>query len=103
MFRINGDATLSSPFPLFSSSQCRYAVFVVLSSGRTSLTSDVFPLVVQRAVTLNRLLHQASVLLNQTVKLSCRLNVGTDVSFLWDFGDGSHRLGQSTEQHVFHR
>ncbi|KAE8279963.1 Polycystic kidney disease 1 like 1 Protein abecobe [Larimichthys crocea] len=81
----------------------RYAVFVVLSSGRTSLTSDVFPLVVQRAVTLNRLLHQASVLLNQTVKLSCRLNVGTDVSFLWDFGDGSHRLGQSTEQHVFHR
>ncbi|KAG8009401.1 Polycystic kidney disease 1 like 1 [Nibea albiflora] len=81
----------------------RYDVFVVLLSGRTSLTSDVFPLVVQRAVKLNRLLHQASVLLNQTVTLSCRLNVGTDVSFLWDFGDGSHRLGQSTEQHVFHR
>ena len=83
--------------------QCRYDVVVVLSSGRTSLTSSVFPLVVQRAVKLNRLLHQASVLQNQTVTLSCRVNVGTDVTFLWSFGDGSSRLGQSTEQHVFHR
>lgn len=73
-----------------------------MSSGRTSLTSDVFPLVVQRAVKLNRLLHRASVLQNQTVTVSCRVNVGTDVTFLWSFGDGSSRLGQSTEQHVFH-
>ncbi|XP_078019104.1 polycystin-1-like protein 1 [Epinephelus lanceolatus] len=81
----------------------RYDVFVVMSSGRASLTSDVFPLVVQRAVKLNRLLHQASVLQNQTVTVSCRVNAGTDVTFLWSFGDGSLRLGQSTEQHVFHR
>uniref|UniRef100_A0A8C2ZWB2 Polycystic kidney disease 1b n=1 Tax=Cyclopterus lumpus TaxID=8103 RepID=A0A8C2ZWB2_CYCLU len=81
----------------------RYAVVVVMSRGRTSLTSDVFPLVVQRSVKLNRLVHQASVLQNQTVAVSCRLNVGTDVTFLWSFGDGSSRLGQSTEQHVFHR
>ncbi|XP_070784659.1 polycystin-1-like protein 1 [Enoplosus armatus] len=81
----------------------RYDVVVFMSSGQTSFTSDVFPLVVQRAVKLNRLLHQASVLQNQTVTVSCRVNVGTDVSFLWSFGDGSSRLGQSTEQHVFHR
>ncbi|KAM6908104.1 polycystin-1-like protein 1 [Lycodopsis pacificus] len=81
----------------------RYAVVVVMSSGRTSLTSDVFPLVVQRAVKLNRLVHQASVLQNQAVTVSCRVNVGTDVTFLWSFGDGSSRLGQSTERHVFHR
>ncbi|XP_037613525.1 polycystic kidney disease 1 like 1 [Sebastes umbrosus] len=80
----------------------RYDVVVVMSSGRTSLTSDVFPMVVQRAVKLNRLLHPASVLLNQTVTMSCRVSVGTDVAFLWSFGDGSSRLGQSTEQHVFH-
>ncbi|XP_054479391.1 polycystic kidney disease 1 like 1 [Anoplopoma fimbria] len=80
----------------------RYAVVVVMSSGRTSFTSNVFPLVVQRAVKLNRLVHQASVLQNQTVTLSCRVNVGTDVTFLWSFGDGSSRLGKSTEQHVFH-
>uniref|UniRef100_A0AAQ4P3R6 Polycystic kidney disease 1b n=1 Tax=Gasterosteus aculeatus aculeatus TaxID=481459 RepID=A0AAQ4P3R6_GASAC len=81
----------------------RYAVVVVMSSGRTSITSDVFPLVVQRAVRLNRLVLRASVLQNQTVTMSCRLNVGTDVTFLWSFGDGSSRLGRSTEQHVFHR
>ncbi|XP_073344382.1 polycystin-1-like protein 1 [Pagrus major] len=81
----------------------RYDVAAVMSSGRTSFTSNVFPLVVQRAVKLNRLIHQASVLQNQTVTVSCRVNVGTEVSFLWSFGDGSSRLGQSTEQHVFHR
>ncbi|XP_045922035.1 polycystic kidney disease 1 like 1 [Micropterus dolomieu] len=82
----------------------RYDVVVVaMPVGRASLTSDVFSLVVQRAVKLNRLLHQASVLPNQTVVVSCWVNVGTDISFLWSFGDGSSRPGQSTEQHVFHR
>ncbi|XP_035510575.1 polycystic kidney disease 1 like 1 [Morone saxatilis] len=81
----------------------RYDVVVVMSRGQTSLTSDVFPLVVQRAVNLNRLLHQASVLQNQTVAVSCRVNLGTDATFLWSFGDGSSKVGQSTEQHVFHR
>nr|XP_046228097.1 polycystic kidney disease 1 like 1 [Scatophagus argus] len=81
----------------------RYDVFVVMSRGRTSLTSNVFPLVVQRAVKLNRLIHQPSALPNQTVTVSCRVNMGTDVNFLWSFGDGSSRLGQSTEHHIFHR
>ncbi|XP_034428977.1 polycystic kidney disease 1 like 1 [Hippoglossus hippoglossus] len=81
----------------------RFDVFVVMSAGQASVTSDLLPLVVQRAVKLNRLVHQASVLQNQTVTLSCRVNVGTDLTFHWSFGDGSSRLGQSTEQHVFHR
>ncbi|XP_070709442.1 polycystin-1-like protein 1 [Pempheris klunzingeri] len=81
----------------------RYDVVAVMSSGRTSRTSAVFPLVVQRAVKLHRLLHQASVLQNQAVTVSCRVSAGTDATFLWSFGDGTSRLGQSTEQHVFHR
>ncbi|XP_047423738.1 polycystic kidney disease 1 like 1 [Mugil cephalus] len=80
-----------------------YDVFVVASRGQTSITSDVFQLVIQRAVKLNRLVHRASVLQNQTVTISCRVNVGTNVSFLWSFGDGTTRSGQSAEQHVFHR
>ncbi|XP_044196392.1 polycystic kidney disease 1 like 1-like [Thunnus albacares] len=80
----------------------RYDVVVVVSGGRISLTSEVFPLVIQRAVKLNRLVHRASVLQNHTVTLRCRVNVGTDVIFLWSFGDGPTRLGQSTEQHIFH-
>ncbi|XP_053269030.1 polycystic kidney disease 1 like 1 [Pleuronectes platessa] len=81
----------------------RFDVFVEMSAGQASVTSDLLPLVVQRAVKLNRLVHQASVLQNQMVTLSCRVNVGTDLTFHWSFGDGSSRLGQSTEQHVFHR
>ncbi|XP_044196388.1 polycystic kidney disease 1 like 1-like [Thunnus albacares] len=80
----------------------RYDVVIVVSGGRTSLTSEVFPLVIQRAVKLNRLVHRASVLQNHTVTLRCRVTVGTDVIFLWSFGDGTTRLGQSTEQHIFH-
>uniref|UniRef100_A0A3P8U3P9 Polycystic kidney disease 1a n=1 Tax=Amphiprion percula TaxID=161767 RepID=A0A3P8U3P9_AMPPE len=80
-----------------------YDVVVVASHGQTSVTSDAFPLVIQRAVKLNRLVHQASVLQNQTVSVSCRVNVGTDPTFLWSFGDGTTRPGQSTEEHVFHR
>ncbi|KAM9839687.1 polycystin-1-like protein 1 [Aulostomus maculatus] len=74
-----------------------------MSGVQTPLTSEVFPLVVQRAVKLNRLVHPASVLQNQTVMVSCRVNAGTDIIFLWDFGDGTTRLGESSEQHVFHR
>ncbi|XP_023272777.1 polycystic kidney disease protein 1-like 1 [Seriola lalandi dorsalis] len=81
----------------------RFDVVAVTSSSHTSITSEVFPLAVERAVKLNRLVHQASVLQNETVTVSCRVNVGTNLTFLWNFGDGSSRLGQSTEQHVFHR
>ncbi|XP_061569536.1 polycystin-1-like protein 1 [Cololabis saira] len=80
-----------------------YSVVVVASSGHMSITSDVFLLVVERAVRLNRLVLPASVLQNQTVTLSCRVTVGTNLSFLWSFGDGTARTGLSTEQHVFHR
>lgn len=83
--------------------QCRYDVVVVASTGRASVTSDVFPLVIQRAVKLNRLLHPASVPRNHTVTLSCRVTAGTNISFLWSFGDGSSRVGQRTEQHLYHR
>lgn len=74
-----------------------------MSSGQTSVASKVLPLEVQRAVKLNRLVHQASVLQKQTVTVSCRVNVGTNLTFLWSFGDGSSSLGQSTEQYVYHR
>lgn len=74
-----------------------------MSHGKTAVTSDMFPVVVQRTVKLNRLVHRASVLQNHTVVFSCRVNMGTDINFLWSFGDGTSRSGQSTEQHIFHR
>lgn len=81
----------------------RFDVVVVMSTGQTSITSNAFLLEIQRAVKLNRLVHQVSVLQNRTVTVSCRVSAGTNLTFLWSFGDGSSRAGQSTEHHVFHR
>ncbi|XP_055007241.1 polycystic kidney disease 1 like 1 [Boleophthalmus pectinirostris] len=81
----------------------RYNVTVVMVTPRLSTTSKPFPIIIQRAVKLNRLIHQASVLQYHTVVFSCRVNTGTDLDFLWTFGEGSSKLGHSTEQHVFQR
>uniref|UniRef100_A0A668TEH4 Polycystic kidney disease 1b n=1 Tax=Oreochromis aureus TaxID=47969 RepID=A0A668TEH4_OREAU len=81
----------------------RYNVSVTMSHGKMAVTSDMFPVVVQRTVKLNKLVHRASVLQNHTVVFSCQVNMGTDVNFLWSFGDGTSRSGQSTERHIFHR
>ncbi|MED6272789.1 hypothetical protein CHARACLAT_000309 [Characodon lateralis] len=80
-----------------------YKVVVAASRGQMSVTSDVFPIVVQRAVKLSRLVHQASVLRNRTLTIGCRVNVGTNLTFMWSFGDGTTRPGLSTTHHVFHR
>ncbi|KAK5603956.1 hypothetical protein CRENBAI_025392, partial [Crenichthys baileyi] len=80
-----------------------YQVVVVASRGQMSVTSDVFPIVVQRAVKLSRLVHQASVLRNRTLTIRCRVNVGTNLTFMWSFGDETTRPGLSTTHHIFHR
>lgn len=82
---------------------CRYNVTIRVYSSPGSVSSDVCTVVVQRAVRLNRLLHTRSVLLNTSVPFSCRVSAGTDVTYLWDFGDGTQRTGQDTEYHVFNR
>nr|XP_015810828.2 polycystic kidney disease 1 like 1 [Nothobranchius furzeri] len=80
-----------------------YDVVVVASWGWMNISSDTMKLVIQRAVKLNKLVHQVSVVQNQTVSVGCRVDLGTDLTFSWSFGDGTTRSGQSTAQHVFHR
>ncbi|XP_035981647.1 polycystic kidney disease 1 like 1 [Fundulus heteroclitus] len=80
-----------------------YKVVVAASWGETSVASDVFPVEVQRAVKLSRLVHQASVLRNQTLTMRCRVSAGTNLTFMWSFADGPTRPGPSTAHHVFHR
>uniref|UniRef100_A0A3Q3GA85 Polycystin 1 like 1, transient receptor potential channel interacting n=1 Tax=Kryptolebias marmoratus TaxID=37003 RepID=A0A3Q3GA85_KRYMA len=80
-----------------------YDVVVAASWGQAVVVSDVFAVLVQRAVELSRLVHRASVLKNQTVTVSCRVNAGTDLTFAWSFGDGATRSGQRTVRHVFNR
>uniref|UniRef100_A0A3B3YBB8 Polycystic kidney disease 1a n=1 Tax=Poecilia mexicana TaxID=48701 RepID=A0A3B3YBB8_9TELE len=81
----------------------RYNVVAAASWGQMSVTSDVFRIEIQRVVKLSRLVHQASVLRNQTLTVTCRVNAGTNLTFIWSFGDGTTRPGLSTTRHVFHR
>ncbi|KAI4895501.1 hypothetical protein NFI96_029574 [Prochilodus magdalenae] len=81
----------------------RYNVTVRVSSALHSVSSEVYPVVIQTAVQLNRLLFMPSVLLDTPVQFSCRTDAGTNVSYLWNFEDGTQRVGHSTEQHVFNR
>ncbi|XP_051737577.1 polycystic kidney disease 1 like 1 isoform X2 [Ctenopharyngodon idella] len=81
----------------------KYNVTVSVSNGFTSISSDVYPVVIQRAVQPNRLLYSPSVLSNRSVNFTCRISSGTDVSYLWNFGDGTEQKGSSTEHHVFNR
>uniref|UniRef100_UPI0025AE2B8E polycystin-1-like protein 1 n=1 Tax=Doryrhamphus excisus TaxID=161450 RepID=UPI0025AE2B8E len=81
----------------------RYNITVIMSDGGTSLAFGAFPLLVQRPVKLNKLVHRASVLQNHTATVTCRVTAGTDVAFSWSFGDGTRRIGQSTEGHIFRR
>ncbi|KAK3541608.1 hypothetical protein QTP86_033078 [Hemibagrus guttatus] len=79
----------------------RYNITVSVSSRLGFFSSDVYTVVIQRAVHLNRLLYTRSVLLNTSTPFSCRINAGTDVTYLWDFGDGTRRVGKDTEHHIF--
>lgn len=72
-------------------------------SGQTTTVSDVYAVIVQRAVKPHKLQFQASVLVNTIVDFKCRVRAGSDVSYLWSFGDGRTRHGQRDEQHLFDR
>uniref|UniRef100_A0A673G3S9 Polycystic kidney disease 1 like 1 n=1 Tax=Sinocyclocheilus rhinocerous TaxID=307959 RepID=A0A673G3S9_9TELE len=77
--------------------------YFFVSNGLTSISSDVYPLVIQRAVQPNRLLYSPSVLSHSFVNFTCLMSAGTDVSYVWNFGDGTERDGSSTEHHVYNR
>ncbi|XP_062841306.1 polycystin-1-like protein 1 [Trichomycterus rosablanca] len=81
----------------------RYSVSVRTLSAHAPLSSGFDSVVIQRAVRINRLVYSHSVLLNTPATFSCRMSAGTEVSYLWDFGDGTRRLGRETERHVFNR
>nr|XP_023400399.1 polycystic kidney disease protein 1-like 1 [Loxodonta africana] len=81
----------------------RYDVVVKASNGITSVVSEPHPITVQKKIVANRLLSTSSALLNTSVTFECRINFGTDVAYLWNFGDGTVSLGNSTNTHVYSR
>lgn len=76
---------------------------VQASNGMSSVASHAHHVWVQRRIVPNRLTATASALVNATVTFGCRINFGTNVAYLWDFGDGTVGLGNSSASHVYSR
>ncbi|XP_066096475.1 polycystin-1-like protein 1 [Saccopteryx bilineata] len=81
----------------------RYRVVVQVSNGVGRVASEPHHVHVQRRVVANRLTSASWALVNSTVTFECRLNFGSDVAYLWDFGDGARGLGNGSASHVYRR
>ncbi|XP_058533935.1 polycystin-1-like protein 1 [Ochotona princeps] len=80
-----------------------YQVTVEASSRFGSVVSEAHLIKVQERIVANRLLSTTSALVNTSVAFECRISFGTEVSYHWDFGDGTVSLGSSSCSHVYHR
>ncbi|XP_067861567.1 polycystin-1-like protein 1 isoform X2 [Heptranchias perlo] len=85
----------------------RYNVIVNASNQISSFTSNIYPVELQQKVEPNRLRMDnkdlTSVLLNSSVAVEVRINYGTNLSYLWSFGDGTVRIGNRREYHSYDR
>lgn len=81
----------------------RYHVTVEAISRIGSVVSESHLIRVQKRIMANRLMSPASALVNANVSFECRLNFGTDVTYLWNFGDGTTKVGSSFSSHVYSR
>ncbi|XP_047704936.1 polycystic kidney disease protein 1-like 1 [Prionailurus viverrinus] len=80
-----------------------YSVTVQASSRLGRVASEPHRIRAQRRIVANRLASPSSALLNTSVTFECRLNFGSDVAFLWDFGDGAVGPGGSSASHSYSR
>ncbi|XP_041039902.1 polycystic kidney disease protein 1-like 1 [Carcharodon carcharias] len=85
----------------------RYNVIVNASNQISSFTSNIYPVEVQQIVEPNRLRMNnqdlISVLLNSSVVMEARINYGTNLSYWWNFGDGTVMIGNRREYHSYDR
>ncbi|XP_059028509.1 polycystin-1-like protein 1 [Mustela lutreola] len=80
-----------------------YNVTVWATNGLGSVASEPHRIRTQRRIVVNRLVSPSSALLNTSVTFEFRLNFGTDVTFLWDFGDGIVGPGDHLASHTYSR
>uniref|UniRef100_A0A8C0L6T0 Polycystin-1-like protein 1 n=1 Tax=Canis lupus dingo TaxID=286419 RepID=A0A8C0L6T0_CANLU len=80
-----------------------YSVTVQAASRLGRVASEPRRIRTQRRIVANRLVSPLSALLNASVTFTCRLNFGTNVAFLWDFGDGTVGPGGSSAHHTYQR
>uniref|UniRef100_UPI0040389444 polycystin-1-like protein 1 n=1 Tax=Callospermophilus lateralis TaxID=76772 RepID=UPI0040389444 len=80
-----------------------YHVKVKASSRISSVVSKPHIIRVQKRIVANRLMSTTSALVNTSVAFECRINFGTDVAFLWNFGDGTISTGSGSNSHIYSR
>ncbi|KAL1789670.1 polycystic kidney disease protein 1-like 1 [Sigmodon hispidus] len=80
-----------------------YHVMVKATSTIGSVVSESHLIRVQKRIVANRLMSTTSALVNANVSFECRLNFGTDVAYLWNFGDGTTELSSNSPSHVYNR
>ncbi|VTJ86625.1 Hypothetical predicted protein [Marmota monax] len=80
-----------------------YHVKVKASSRISSVVSKPHIIRVQKKIVANRLMSTTSALVNTSVAFECRINFGTDVAFLWNFGDGTVSTGSGSNSHIYSR
>ncbi|XP_048464116.1 polycystic kidney disease protein 1-like 1 [Rhincodon typus] len=84
-----------------------YNVVVNASNQISSFTSNIYPIELQQIVEPNRLRMNnqdlISVLLNSSVTMEVRINYGTNLTYLWNFGDGTVMIGNRKEFHSYDR
>ncbi|XP_077652568.1 polycystin-1-like protein 1 [Urocitellus parryii] len=80
-----------------------YHVKVKASSRISSVVSKPHIIRVQKRIVANRLMSTTSALVNTSMAFECRINFGTDVAFLWNFGDGTISMGSGSNSHIYSR
>ncbi|XP_068951487.1 polycystin-1-like protein 1 [Petaurus breviceps papuanus] len=81
----------------------RYHVIVNAANQISSVASDIHIIRIERKIVPNRLVSSSSALINSSVSFECRINFGTDVTYLWNFGDDTIHPGKWTESHIYKR
>ncbi|XP_027693068.1 polycystic kidney disease protein 1-like 1 [Vombatus ursinus] len=80
-----------------------YHVIVNAANEINSVTSDIHTISIERKIVPNRLVSSSSALINSSVNFECRINFGTNVTYLWNFGDDTIHPGKWTESHIYKR
>ncbi|XP_074138819.1 polycystin-1-like protein 1 [Sminthopsis crassicaudata] len=81
----------------------KYFVIVNAANQINSVASTIHTISIERKIVPNRLVSSSSALINSSVSFECRINFGTNVTYLWNFGDDTIHSGKWIESHIYTR
>uniref|UniRef100_A0A7N4P191 Polycystin-1-like protein 1 n=1 Tax=Sarcophilus harrisii TaxID=9305 RepID=A0A7N4P191_SARHA len=81
----------------------KYYVIVNAANQINSVASNIHTISIERKIVPNRLVSSSSALINSSVTFECRINFGTNVTYIWNFGDDTIHPGKWVESHIYTR